>query len=161
MVALGLGISAFIAVVAFVGISVATVATALRYKKSKWLAVGASVKKSYVSKTPAGRGTTMYTPTIEYHYEYQGVQYQSTTISPDLHYAGSSEPSFAEKWVALLPEGTQVTAYVDQNKPARAVLFPEYRYGWWYAIGASLAVFGFCNLLLLAAFGGVYLLNAS
>ena len=105
-----------------------------------------------------GRGTVMYAPVIEYHYEYQGVRHQSTTISPDLHYAGSNEPSFAEKWVALLPEGTQVTAYVDQNKPERAVLFPEYRYGWWYAVGASLAVFGLCNLILVIIFGGIYFL---
>lgn len=100
----------------------------------------------------------MYSPVIEYHYEHGGTKYHSTIISPDLHYSGSNEPSFAEKWVGLLPAGTQVTAYVDQNKPERAVLFPEYRYGWWYACMAAFAVFGFCNALVAAVFAGAYFL---
>lgn len=158
MLGLGLGISAFLMVFGFAAMAFSTIATSLRYKKARWIAVPAWVRTSHVSQTSAGRGGVMYVPVIEYHYEYAGKQHHSTTISPDLHYAGSNEPSFAEKWVSLLPVGTQVTAYVDQNNPARAVLFPEYRYGWWHAFLVAFAIFGFSNFLLLAVFAGVLFL---
>lgn len=158
MLGLGLGISAFLMVFGFVAIAFATIGSALRYKKARWKVIPAWVRQSYVSRTSTGRGGVMYVPVIEYHYEYAGDKYHSTTISPDLYYAGSNEPSFAEKWVSLLPVGTQVTAFVDQNNPARAVLFPEYRYGWWFAFWVAFAIFGFSNFLLLLVFAAVQFL---
>lgn len=158
LLGLGLGISAFLMVFGFGAMAFATIATSVRYKKARWVAIPASVRESYVSQSSTGRGGVMYVPVIEYHYEYAGNKHHSRTISPDLHYAGSSEPSFAEKWVSLLPVGTQVTAYVDRDNPTRAVLFPEYRYGWWHAFLVAFAIFGFSNFLLLAVFAGVHFL---
>ena len=111
-----------------------------RYAAAKWLPVPAVVESSVVEQV--GVRPSQFTPAITYQYEFEGVSYSSSTITPDLHGASSSDRSFAERWVSLLPVGSRVTAFVDQSSPSTAVMFPESRNGWLFTLGVMFAVFG-------------------
>ena len=149
---LGLPLAGFLALLAFFSMAVTTVRISRRYGSASWILAPAVVEQSEVTIKGLGRGQTMYVPTIAFRYEWHGISYVSTSISPDLFYAGSTDRSFAEKWVNILPMGARITAYVDENRPEIAVLFPEYRYGWWYAAIVSFAVFGLCTAVALLLF---------
>lgn len=125
------------------------------YSNAQWVAVPAMVESATVQRESI-RGTMYFTPVINYRYEYGGNSYVSSVLSPDFNNAGSSVASFAEKWVALLPTGTHVTAFVDQKKPTTAVLFPEFRNSsWWFNAGIILAVYGlFCLIISILHFLG-------
>jgi|GEM_PF-2002425 len=125
------------------------------YSNAQWVAVPAVVESASIQRESI-RGTMYFTPVINYRYEFGGNSYVSSVLSPDFHNASSSISSFAEKWVTLLPSGTHVTAFVDQEKPTTAVLFPEFRNSsWWFNAGVILAVYGvFCLIISVLHFSG-------
>ncbi len=112
-----------------------------RYGAARWLPVPAVVESSVIEQV--GVRPSQFAPAITYRYEFQGASYSSSTISPDLHGASSSNRSFAVKWVSILPAGSQITTFVDQASPSTAVLFPEWRNGWLFTLGVAFAFFGF------------------
>lgn len=152
---IGLPVSGFLAVVTLIASLATTYRLRLRYKDANWAPIAATVEESCITRQGYGHGAIVFTPVIKYRYTHGGKQYLSSTISPDLHYPGSRDQSDAQRWVALFPVGTNITAYIDQNNPDTAVLFPDYRYGWWYALLVTFAVFGGCNFLLLIIFAAV------
>ncbi|MDZ7918837.1 DUF3592 domain-containing protein [Rhodoferax sp.] len=143
-VSLVVAISAFLAIVALVVSAVTTLHLRRRYKKAEWIPVPVTVEHSEIVKN--GR---VFTPSIRYSYSFDGLQYTSSIISPDLHYASSNDKTDPQKWVTLFPVGTKVTAYLDKANPSVAVLFPDFRYGWWYIFLVAFAVFGGSNFILL------------
>jgi len=148
----GLKISLSIAMFCSIPAFVVTYRLKKRYGNANWLPVPATVISSTIEES-GGRPKHYFTPVINFRYEYQGESFTSTILSPDIHNAGSSDPAFAKKWVALLPVGSQITAFVDQNSPSTAVLFPDYRNGWIFTFGVMFAVFGmFCFFIVLFLF---------
>ena len=121
-----------------------------RYGAARWLPTPAVVESSVIEQV--GVDPPQYAPTITYRYEFHGISFSSSTISPDLHGASSSDRSFAEKWVSILPAGSQITAFVDQTSPSTAVLFPESRNGWLFTLGVAFAVFGFFSFAVSAMY---------
>jgi hypothetical protein len=117
-----------------------------RYGAARWLPVPAVVESSVIEQV--GVRPSQFAPAITYRYEFEGASYSSHTISPDLHGASSGNRSFAEKWVAILPAGSHVTAFVDQGHPSTAVLFPESRNSWLFTLGVAFAVFGFFSVTI-------------
>ena len=152
--AIGLPVSAFIAVVTLISMFATTYSLRRRYKNANWAPVSATVEESGVARQVMA-AAVIFTPVIKYRYTFGKKQYLSSAISPDLHYAGSRNKSNAQKWVVLFPVGTSVTAYLDQKNPGTAVLFPDFRYGWWYVLLSTFAVFGACNFLLFIIFAAV------
>lgn len=152
---LGVPTSAFLAVMVLVTAAIVTHKLRRRYKDAEWVPVAATVEQSGITRQGYGDGAIVFTPLIRYSYSYDGSQYESSTISPDLHYAGSKRQSDAQKWIVLFPVGTNVTAYIDKKNPDIAVLFPDFRYGWWYVLVMTFAVFGGCNFLLLIIMSSV------
>lgn len=145
----GIPISLFIAMIGMISSIVAIRTLNRRYKNAQWKSVPAFINESSVGVKSYGHGAIVYTPGIRYNYTYEGKDYSSSTITPDLHYNSSRDQEDALKWVELFPAGTAVTVYLDKNNPDVAVLFPDFRYGWWFVIGVTLATFGGCNLLFL------------
>lgn len=121
-----------------------------RYGTARWFPVPAVIESSVIEQV--GVRPSQFAPAITYRYKFQGASYSSTTISPDLQGASSSDRSFAEKWVSILPAGSQITAFVDQASPSTAVLFPELRNGWLFTLGVAFAVFGFFSFAISAIY---------
>lgn len=117
-----------------------------RYGAARWLPTPAVVESSVIEQV--GVRPSQFAPAITYRYEFQGTSYSSSAISPDLHGASSSDRSFAEKWVSLLPVGSHITAFVDQTSPATAVMFPESRNSWLFTLGVMYAVFGLFSFVI-------------
>lgn len=93
---------------------------------ARFVPVPATVTASEIETTTShgnrGGTTTTYTAHVEYRYEFAGVTHTADTVS----YVewGTSDPERAERIVAAHPIGAQVTAFVDPDDPARAVLEP-------------------------------------
>ena len=121
-----------------------------RYGGAKWRSAPAVVESSVIEQV--GVRPSQFAPAITYRYEFRGTSYVSSTISPDLHGASSSDRSFAEKWVSLLPVGSHITAFVDQNSPATAVMFPELRNSWLFTVGVMFSAFGFFSFAISAMY---------
>jgi len=121
-----------------------------RYGSANWAPVPAMVESSVIEQV--GVRPSQFAPVVTYRYEYCGASYASSILSPDLHQASSSDRSFAEKWVSLLPVGSHITAFVDQHSPSTAVLFPESRNGWLFTFGVMCAAYGFFCFLISAIY---------
>jgi hypothetical protein len=154
-VTLGVSISAFLAIAGLIGMAIATHLLRRRYKNAEWAPTPGTIEHSEISLQRGGRGSVMFTPVIRYSYSYEGSQYESSVISPDLRYARSNKKSDATKWTTLFPKGGKVTAYLDKRNPDVAVLFPDFRYGWWHVFLVTFAVFGGSNFLWLILMVGL------
>ncbi len=144
---LGIGISTFFAIAALLSMAITTHGMRRRYGNAEWVPTPALVEKSDVVRGSVGKGSPIFTPVICFSYTHEGSRYESNVISPDLHHASSNEISDATRWTNLFPLGTKTTAFVDKLNPSVAVLFPDFRYGWWYVFLVMFAVFGGINFL--------------
>ncbi|TXT31019.1 MAG: hypothetical protein FD131_1264 [Rhodocyclaceae bacterium] len=146
----GLLIFFVLSVLAAIPAFVVTARLKRRYGAARWLPTPAVVENSVIEQV--GARPAQFAPAITYRYEFRGASYLSSTISPDLHGASSSDRSFAEKWVSLLPQGSHITAFVDETSPAIAVMFPESRNGWLFTLGVMFATFGFFSFVTSAMY---------
>ncbi len=94
-----------------------------------------------------------YGPVITFGYTYEGCDYVSSTLSPELIFPFSGDLGYAKKWIEVFPPHTKIAAYVDPKNPSNAVLFPDYRDRWLYdSFLYALAMVGFVNLIFLVLF---------
>jgi hypothetical protein len=141
--------SLFFGCVAFVSLLVSGYLIDKKYKKVIWQRTQAVVQKSSIQMHPRGRvGGFNYSPVISYSYVYEGLNYTSTVLSPELNFPVSSDPEYAKKWVELFPPLSNINAYVDSENPSKAVLFPDYRDRWLYdSFLYAFAGVGFVNIV--------------
>ncbi len=125
-----------------------------KYKKVTWQRTDAIVQKTDIEMRSRGRvGGFNYGPVITYSYAYEGRNYVSSTLSPELTFPFSGDSGYAKKWIELFPPHTKIAAYVDPKNPSNAVLFPDYRHRWLYdSFLYALAMVGFFNLIFLVLF---------
>lgn len=114
-----------------------------------WKATPGEVIWSRV-KTHRGDDGTTYSADIFYQYEFNGREYKSNTV--DLMSGSSSGRSSKQEKVDDHPPGTEITCYVNPEKPWQALL--ERDLGWW-------ALFALFPLPFIAVgiFGWWYLLR--